>query len=264
MDSVKTIVVIGKSRAMDILSSIKDRLPHKRYNKMFGIVKIDRFLDFSDDLNFPYVTLNGKNYALNLSIAKNGIINLSTDTAAFIVAFSVVDFESSFAIGRKWIPAMKLYFPNIPITENTNRNSLNLTNSTQLLKNSDIENIITTEMGELLVREIKATKYFEVCNSDKGDSTIFEEAIGASFKNRKILRSCKIAVVGSPDSGKTEIIRQFVFGKRLSVLDEHMNEPLYLYDTDDTIFATSIEIDGEVFDLRIQAKCLICVFRTSH
>jgi len=65
------------------------------------------------------------------------------------------------------------------------------------------------------------------------------------------LRSCKIAFVGSPDSGKSEIIRQFMFDERLSVLDEYVNEQQYLYDTDDNIFATSIEIDGKVFDLRI-------------
>jgi len=43
-----------------------------------------------------------------------------------------------------------------------------------------------------------------------------------------------------------------MFSEHLSVLDEYMNEQQYLCDTDDTIFATSIEIDGEVFDLRIQ------------
>jgi len=94
-------------------------------------------------------------------------MELDTSTAAFIVAFSVVDFESSFAIGKKWIPAMKLYFPNIPIflvgynnTEmlqkvnekrmNTadNRN-VNLTNDAEAInKSNEISNTITTEMGK--------------------------------------------------------------------------------------------------------------------
>jgi len=91
------------------------------------------------------------------------------------------------------------------------------------------------------------------------ESNIIEKAIEEFLKNRKVLRSRKIAVVGNPDSGKTETIRRFMFGERLSVLDEYTNEQQYLYDTDDTIFATSIEIDGEVFDLRIQDVSLIKV-----
>jgi len=273
MESGYTLVVIGNSEAMDILTSIQNRLPHKNYNKIFGLIKIDRFLGNTDEFNFPYVTVNEKQY---IFVTESGAtdfkkMKLDTNTAAFIVAFSVVDFKSSFAIARNWIPAMKLYFPNIPIMlvgynnteelqkvnekrKNTANNcSVNLTNDAEALSRSnEISNTITTEKGKQIAREIRAANYFEIFTSKSEESNMFEEAIRAFLRNRKLLRSCKIAVVGSPDSGKTEIIQRFVFGERLSVLDEYLSEQQYLYYANDTIFATSIEIDGAEFDLRIQ------------
>jgi len=278
IESIYYIAFVGNNEAKGIFSFMKSQLPRKYYNKILGI-NIGRFMgDFYDEsihLNVQYVTVNKKTYAFYpevRSAANLKRIRLTTQTAAIFIVFSVADFESSFAIGRKWIPAMKLYFPNIPIVlvgynnneefqkvdekrKNTADNySVNLTNDAEAIsKSNEISNKITTEMGKQIAREIKAVKYFEVSTFSREESNIiFEEAIRVFLHNRKALRSCKIAVVGSPDSGKTEIIQQFVFGERLSILDEYMNEQQYLYDTDDTIFATSIEIDGEEFDLRIQ------------
>jgi len=271
MESEKSIAVIGKNEALNILSSIKDRLPQKSYNIIIGSL-VDRFINDENDWKAPCVTVNEKKYTLNLksSVSTFETLELSTSTAAFIIAYSVVDFESSFAIGRKWIPAMKLYFPNIPIillgynntenlpkitvddkSKNTNSPFINQRNCAEVPKKADeLKKSVTTKMGKQIAREIKATRYLQIPTSSGKESRIFEEAIRASLKNRKVL-CCKIAVVGSPDSGKTEIIRRFVFGERLSVLDEYMNEQQYLYDADDSIFAACIEIHGEEFDLRI-------------
>jgi len=245
MESMKFIAVIGESEAKDILFSIQAGLPFEVCKKVFGF-KIHQNIEELNDFKVSYVIVNEKKYATELcgGAEDRNTLVLRGETAAFVVAFSATDFESSISIGKKWIPAIKLYFPNIPII---------------LLGYSITEEIpaVITDMANQIAREIKATKYFEISTSSEEESNIYEEAIRASLRNRNVLRSCKIAVVGSQDSGKTELIRRFVFGERLSVLDEYTNEPQYLYDTDDTIFATSIEIDGEEFDLRIQDVSVI-------
>jgi len=56
-----------------------------------------------EDSKFSYVTVNEKQYGFyTFESARNLIeMKLLTNTAAFIVAISVVGFEFSFAIGRK-------------------------------------------------------------------------------------------------------------------------------------------------------------------
>jgi len=197
MESAHTLAVIGNSEAMDILISINNRSPRKIYNKIFELIKIDQFVDNVDEFNFQYVTVNENQYAFFIEISATDFekMELHTNTAAFIVAFSVVDFESSFAFGRKWIPAMKLYFPNIPILlvrynnteklprgnkklKNTADNgSVNLANDAEAIsKSNEISNTITTKMGKQIAQEIKAANYFVISTSKLEESNIFEEA----------------------------------------------------------------------------------------
>ena len=119
---------------------------------------------------------------------------------------------------------------------------------------------ITFEMGKQLARRMKAVKYLECLSSDETEvENIFEEVVSAwilhsEFKRKTWITDVRpfcISVVGSSDSGNLDFVRSFVFGNRMNVVGECMNEQTYFYDIASTQFDTYIEIDGEECELEI-------------
>jgi len=194
------------------------------------------------------------------SIYADTIHVLSTNV--FVVAFSVIDPSSFTDIRRCWYSVLKRICPARPIIlmgceadlrvdENASRD-LNILDKTP----------ITKEMGEQLARRINAVKYVE-CPSNIDDMSlekIFEEIVWTSLRypiklnkkgKKRIQRQMpefNIGVLGCA----TEMIQCFLFCERLNIFGENINEKRYFYENFDTEFSTSIEIDGEEYDLNLQ------------
>jgi len=182
----------------------------------------------------------------------------------FICIFSVVDPDSFKALVKVWIPNIKKYISHIPII-------LVGTNAELRTKKSILEKLslaneqpISTRMGKLLASRIKAVEYMELSGDERAGlkgltnlENLLKKAVWAPHCHlgtiqREVFRPFKIIVVGyGQNSGKSDMIRQFVFGERLNICDERINEQPFFYYDGDKKFSTNIEIDGQEYALDI-------------
>ena len=234
----------------------------------FGISETDSFPDFSKAKHVVKFAVDHKHYKLTMydadkhtffrekSIRK--LFGMRRNTV-FIFTFSVAKSHSyrnilnSWSIGRTTIDFR--HFPIIlvgctdPIAEPLGTSS---------------EPPITFEMGKQLARRINAVKYLECSSYNQTEfENMFEEVVSAwilhsEFKRKTWItdvRSFSIFVFGNSGSGNFDFVRSFVFGNRMNVVGEYMNEQTYFYCiTAGEEFDTFIEIDGEEYELVVCAR----------
>ena len=180
---------------------------------------------------------------------------------AVIVSFSVVDSESYKLVWKKWNTSyMKTHNPSIPII----LVGCNAEDRIEKIESEELTNLekkqISVEMGEQLARHINATKYLECSAIDETNlQDVYEEVARTSIFYQNLMPSFHLrAVMGTQNSGKTEMIRHFVYGERLNVFGESMNDQRHFSIDDEDVFSTHIEIDGEEFHLLLKdAKNLL-------
>ena len=213
-------------------------------------------------------TVHGIKYSLRITETLSWETNFEMDVPfhhhdadVIIVVFSAYERDSYKSIEEKWTNEV------INCCQSTSVLLVRYQKKQNIFFHSPISRswkpllLVTTEMGEQLAQKINATMYLECPeNNETQIDNVFQIAARASIhrkkeKRRKNLLAFRTDVVGSDGSGKADLIRSFVFGKRLSVCDEHLNEDQLFHNLDDTSFFTSIELNGEEFNLYInQAK----------
>ena len=231
----------------------------------FGI-KTNQLYDFSKSTTETKFAVDHKHYKLIMYGANDSIFldekfyrklfDMRRNTV-FIFTFLVAESQSYRNILDSWsfarISIDMSHFPIILVGCTDLR--------PELLRASN-EPPITFEMGKQLARRINAVKYLECLSSDKTEfQNIFEEVVSAwilhsEFKRKTWItgvRSCRISVIGNSDSGNFDFVRSFVFGNRMNVVGECMNEQTYFYDITSENFNTCIEIDGEECELEVLA-----------
>ena len=210
---------------------------------------LEKLDDYSRLSRYNYRTarssVDGEEYIMHIrSVELLDVITCS----AIILVFSVDDLQSYDNILTKWFPKTNQQCPGTPV--------ILVGNKTDLRENSS--NIVTTEMGMQLAREINAAAYFE-CSCRDGRTAaierIFETAAKASYfvKVRKFLRKSnktlfKVYLVGDAKVGKRSLQNRFQinerlnkFNQRLNVIDQHINGRWH----SDYNFAGFTEMDGE-------------------
>ena len=75
-----------------------------------------------------------------------------------------------------------------------------------------------------------------------------------SKKKIQVKYLLRIFGCGKSQIGNLDIIQSSLFGERFSALDEYLNDPPYFYDGDESKFFSSIEIDGEKYDLQLESS----------
>ena len=146
-------------------------------------------------------------------------------------------------VRKSWnFSLMKYYNPNTPVI-------LLGCNAEQREKTEESKKH-GEEIGLELARKIKATKFLECSGYDVTHlKSINQNLVRVSARNR--MRPLQIVVLGSDDSRRSEIIKNFVHGKRKNTLDQLLNEEPRYRDEYKNCFSTLIEIDGEEHDLMI-------------
>ena len=207
------------------------------------------------------VTIGSKNYNLKIYsdvqwIKANFFKTKETILIgdAVIVLFSFDDPDSSEYVRKKWNTSyMKSYNPTTPVIlvgcNIEDSNDKKLSEKLANLKNKQI----CIKMGKQLARRINATKYLECPTIDETNlQDIFEEVVRTSIYYRNLIHTFRIFVIGKKNSGKTEMIRQFVCGNRLNVFEECLNDQPNFSDHNEHNFSTHIEINGEEFHLLLK------------
>jgi len=137
------------------------------------------------------------------------------------------------------------------------------------INTEELEDQTSIKKGEQLARRIKAVKYMEYpyrlvddILKKRVEDGFLAEIDWARFRREKIKLPSKtftkafplvFNVVGFEESGKMDLIRRFVFGDRLNVVGECLNEQPYFYgDNKSSRFSTFIEIDGEEHNLFVE------------
>ena len=207
------------------------------------------------------VTIGSKNYNLKIysdvqRIKANFFRTKETIliSDAVIVLFSFDDPDSSEYVRKKWNTSyMKSYNPTTPvILVGCNIKDSNDKKLSEKLANLENKQICI-KMNKQLARRINATKYLECPTIDETNlQDIFEEVVRTSIYYRNLMNTFRIFVIGKKNSGKTEMIRQFVCGNRLNVFEECLNDQPNFSDHDEHNFSTHIEIDGEEFHLLLK------------
>ena len=160
-----------------------------------------------------------------------------------LVVYSVVDLTTYEFVRKSWnFSVMKYCNPNTPVI-------LLGCNADQREKTEESKKH-GEEMGLELARRIKAAKFLECSGYDVTDlESINENLVRVSARNK--MRPLEITVLRSDDSRRSEMIKNFVHGKRLNTLGQLLNEEPRYRDEYRNCFSTLIEIDGEEYDLMI-------------
>ena len=186
---------------------------------------------------------NDEEYPGNRSKLRNLFPNNLPRASLILVVYSVIDLTTYEFVRKSWnFSLMKYYNPNTPVI-------LLGCNADQREKTEESKKH-GEEMGLELARRIKAAKFLECSGYDVTDlESINQNLVRVSARNR--MRPLQIVVLGSDDSRRSEMIKNFVHGKRLNTLGQLLNEEPRYRDEYRNYFSTVIEIDGEEYDLMI-------------
>ena len=135
------------------------------------------------------------------------------ETDVIVIVFSVVEPNSYENVTARWIPEVKHHMPNSPIVLVGNKIDLrnDLSHLKRLAERQPKETPVTTEMGLVLARKIKAATYFECsCLDHRGVETVFEKSIKMSVKYQDKTPSLYIFIMGDSDVGKTALTDSYL------------------------------------------------------
>ena len=223
------------------------------------------------------VTVDGIKYSLKITETYGWQIYFQMnsplyyhDADVIIVVFSAFDDDSYKAIEENWSKEVINCCQNTSVILVRYEKKQDHFFPSQILHHYESPiAFVTSEMGEQLARRINATLYLQCSENDQTQTdNIFQIAVRASIHHekenqRKQLLTFRTDVIGHDNSGKTDLIRRFVFGKRLSVCGGYLNEDQLFHNLDETSFSTSIEIDGEEFGFDVGLK-EISLFNSSR
>ena len=225
-----------------------------KYSALWKLTPVVKFAVDHKHYKLMLYAANDFTFLDKKSIRK--LIDMRRNTV-FIFSFLIAESQSYRNILDSWsIGKTSIDFSHFPII------LVGCTNPRPELLGTSSEPPITFEMGKQLARRMKAVKYLECLSSDETEvENIYEEVVSAwilhsEFKRKTWIpgvRSFPISVIGNSDSGHFDFVRSFVFGNRMNVLGECMNEQTYFYDITSKRFITCIEIDGEEYEFAVLA-----------
>ena len=187
---------------------------------------------------------SGNRYQYNVPYnLRNYFPNNVPQASLILIVYSVIDPMTYEFVRKSWnFSLMKHCNPNTPVI-------LLGCNADQREKTEESKKH-GEEMGLELARRIKATKFLECSGYDVTDlESINQNLVRVSARNK--MRPLQIVVLGSDDSKKSEMIKNFVHGKRLNTLGQLLNEEPRYRGKYKNCFSTLIEIDGDEYDLMI-------------
>ena len=223
---------------------IKDSFQEHHNSASYGVITVaDKKYQLETSVGDLSVMGNDEEYPRNRSNLQKYFPNNLPRASLILVVYSVIDLTTYEFVRKSWnFSLMKYCNPNTPVIL-LGCNADQREKTEELTKQGE-------EMGLELARRIKATKFLECSGYDVTDlKSINQNLVRVSARNR--MRPLQIVVLGSDDSRRSEMIKNFVHGKRLNTLGQLLNEEPRYRDEYRNYFSTLIEIDGEEYDLMI-------------